>query len=940
LTSPIKLKTKKKEIKLLMFLAIMVFFLQGEQKLSYAANRFDPSLKWQTIETQHFNIHFHQGEEEIAQECAEIAEDVHKKLLDFLDYKPKKRVSIVIADNDDRAGGFATPFPNNTIYITPTHPHPMLVGSRFTNWLRFVITHEYTHIVHLDMVRGFPGFIRKVFGRVPNVAFPNELQPLWLIEGLAVYEETSLTEGGRGEEPFFDMILRMAVLEDKFNSLDQIGAPSLQTFPGGIVPYLYGVSICQYIAEKYGKDKLREIAHNYSGSLPYFFILGVLPGYAHIYVNLNRAIKKAIGIDSYQLFREWKEALKKQYAEKVKANSAKSKELTKRGYFISNPTWSPDGKQIAYFEKNNESYPSLRIMKEDGSEDKKLVECDFASYGLGFSPEGDEIVYSELTYHKNFSIYSDLFIYDRDTKKKKRLTRALRAKDPGFLPDGERIIFVANEAGRNNLAVMDLADSKITYLTDYKDRIQYYTPLFSPDGSRVVFSRWKDGFQDICLADQDGRNITPIIQDKAMDIDPSWSPDGKYIFFSSDRSGIFNIYAFSIKERKLYQVTDVIGGTFDPSVSPDGKKIAFPSYSSRGYDIHLMDVNTEDWKEISVEATSSEAKASTVKKIPNYQAHPYNPLPTLFPKFWIPIISVNQTIYSDGEKSETSLGGLGFATLGWDVLDEHHFDLFSIYDFEDKKIRFSLNYQNDQLYPTIGVGLSEKGINWASLTFLIRRGIRSEQSASVIGFHGGFETIWNYTNAQKYGFSISPTNGRSVSVSYKKEAGTWGSSFDNDEVVADWREYLKLPFKNQVLALRLVGGVSERLISVGGEMGTEDIVIGGALFPLRGYPDWYLEGEKAVVASIEYRFPIKNIERGWRVFPLFFDRLHGAIFADCGNVWNEDAKWSSFKLGAGAELRLDIHRLYFFPWTNRLGVAYGFDEGGETRIYFGSGLSF
>jgi len=156
LTSPIKLKTKKKEIKLLMFLAIMVFFLQGEQKLSYAANRFDPSLKWQTIETQHFNIHFHQGEEEIAQECAEIAEDVHKKLLDFLDYKPKKRVSIVIADNDDRAGGFATPFPNNTIYITPTHPHPMLVGSRFTNWLRFVITHEYTHIVHLDMVRGFP----------------------------------------------------------------------------------------------------------------------------------------------------------------------------------------------------------------------------------------------------------------------------------------------------------------------------------------------------------------------------------------------------------------------------------------------------------------------------------------------------------------------------------------------------------------------------------------------------------------------------------------------------------------------------------------------------------------------------------------------------------------------------------------------------------------
>ena len=424
-----------------------------------------------------------------------------------------------------------------------------------------------------------------------------------------------------------------------------------------------------------------------------------------------------------------------------------------------------------------------------------------------------------------------------------------------------------------------------------------------------------------------------------MDIDPSWSPDGEYIFFSSDRSGIFNIYAFSIKERKLYQVTDVIGGTFDPSVSPDGKKIAFPSYSSRGYDIHLMDVNTEDWKEISVEATSSEAKSSTVKKTSNYQAHPYNPLPTLFPKFWIPMILISRTSYSNGEESETSFCGLGFATLGWDVLNEHYLGLSSIYDIESKNIYFSLYYENDQLYPTIGIDLTEKGINWASLTFPIRS-IRSEQTVSIIGFHGGFGSALNYTNAQKYGFSISPTDGRSVSISYKKEIEKWGSFLDNDEVVVDWREYIGLPLKNQVLALRLAGGISKRIIPVGGEVGTEDIVIGGPLFPLRGYPGGLLWGEKAVVASIEYRFPIKNIERGWRAFPLFFDRLHGAVFADGGNVWYPTIKWEDFRLGAGMELRLDTHDLYLFPWTYRLGIAYGFDKGGETRVYFGGGLSF
>lgn len=930
-----------KGAKILIFLAIVSTLIKEGAEFSSAATKFDPSLKWQVIKSQNFSIYFYQGEEEIAQECADIAEDVHKKLQTFLAWSPKEKVSIVVADNDDRANAFAILFPHNTIYVTLTTLPPIVIGSRFSNWLKFVIIHEYTHIIHLDMVKGFPGFIRTVFGRVPYVSFPNQLQPLWLIEGLAAYEETNLTEGGRGKEPLFDMILRMAFLEGQLNSLDQISSSSLQTFPDGIVSYLYGVSICQYIANRYGEDKLKEIAHNYSNSFPYLFVFGALPGGGHITMNVNTAIRKAIGINATQLFREWKQYLNKYYSKySSKAKEGKSQELTRKGYFIFNPTWSPEGKYIAYFEDNKESYPSLRIISRDGAIDKKMIECKFVSEGFSFSPQGNEIVYAELICHNNFSNYSYLFTYNLNSKKKRELLTTLRAKDPCFSPNGKKILFVTNERGYSNLAIIDMADLNITYLTEHKDRIQYYTPTFSPDGSKIAFSRWKDGFQDICIADQEGQNITPIIEDKSMDIHPSWSPDGKYILFSSDRNGIFNLYAFSIKDKKLYQITNVVGGSFDPAISPDGEKIAFVSYSSKGYDIHLMDVNTTDWKEVSLETTQVETKSFIPQKaFSNYQVHPYKPLPSLSPKFWIPLISIDQITYSNGKKSKTSLSGLGFATHSKDVLNKHSFDLFSIYDINNKKLRFSLTYNNDQLYPTIGIGLKEDGINWASITLPINR-IRSRQSLSILAFHGGFESRWDYTNIQKYGFSISPTDGRSTSLTYKKETKSFGSSLDNNELIVDWKEYIRLPLRNQVLGLRLAGGGGDGLIYLGGELGTEDIVMGETSFPLRGYEYNSFCGKKVLVSSIEYRFPMKNIEQGWSVFPVFFDRMHGAIFVDCGKVWRELQGWKGVKLGGGVELRLDTHLLYSTPWTIRVGVAYGFNKGGETRSYVGGGLSF
>ena len=117
-----------------------------------------------------------------------------------------------------------------------------------------LITHEYTHVLQLDMDNGgYGGVFRTLFGRSP-FSFPNAFQPEWLIEGLATYEETAQTSGGRGRSAGADMVLRMATLEGQV-PVPQPDDGFPDTWPSGNVPYLFGASFTQYIADKYGRDK-------------------------------------------------------------------------------------------------------------------------------------------------------------------------------------------------------------------------------------------------------------------------------------------------------------------------------------------------------------------------------------------------------------------------------------------------------------------------------------------------------------------------------------------------------------------------------------------------------------------------------------------------------------------------------------------------------------
>jgi hypothetical protein len=100
--------------------------------------KFDPVFKWYTIETDHFSVHLPSKtkaleQEELANQVALVCEQVYQKLTPYMRWRPRQKTNIIIGDNYDYVSGWASPLPNNTIFICPTFPKDMTVN--YKGWL-------------------------------------------------------------------------------------------------------------------------------------------------------------------------------------------------------------------------------------------------------------------------------------------------------------------------------------------------------------------------------------------------------------------------------------------------------------------------------------------------------------------------------------------------------------------------------------------------------------------------------------------------------------------------------------------------------------------------------------------------------------------------------------------------------------------------------------
>ena len=933
-------------------------------------------LKWQSIQTPHFQIHYPEGYQEVGKLVAKTSESIHDQITAWMGWEISDKVQIVISDDVDFSNGSASPIPYNVIRIFITQPDESSILDNYDQWLEMLLVHEYLHIVHLDMVRAGPAAFRKVFGRIKSI---NSVHPNFMIEGLAVYFETIASDNGRGRNSDVEMLLRMAILEDNFQPLDRWTTLSYTDWPGGYYSYNFGGRLHLYVVNKYGHH-FDEVHRLHSGQ--------IIPW------RYNHNMRQAFGKTWPELYDEFKKDLEVEFA-RVKEDLetqglTETTQLTDTGFRTDTPRFSPDGLYLLYSEGTPDHKP--RIMRRDMSTGKEtlLFERETGG-GYSWSPLGRQIIYSQEELYKNDFLYRDLYLYDRFRKKKFRLTEGARALDPVFYPDRSGILFVHNHHSTSDLAKYVLATGKIELLTHNPPLgPQYSSPRFSPDGKTIAVSARIGDNRDIYLVDVATLEFTRITFDPNRDRSPAFSPAGDLLYFSSDRTGISNIFAFDLTAGEIYQVSNVLGGAFEPEPSPTGQTLAFTGYSSKGFDIHLMKLERGAWTpapyRILQESELGDAALDRIEQEavdPPIKESRYQPWRTLWPRWWFPAI---------GASGEDLM--LGVMTSGQDVLREHGWQAAAYYLTKSRFVSYSVGYSNHQLYPTFSLGHSLSladygeiikegdqkkrykerrftGLASMSLSLIQRLSYSLNSSFSYriqwrdelvdipadqdnppdTGLFSGPSASLSFSNTERYGYSISPEWGGNYSASVQVDDEIFGSDWDVRTYTGRLSQFFGIPKIHHVFALMFAGGAADgdvlrqRAFRLGGFSGFYPFnKPESGSFHLRGYESGAFSGQRVATGTFEYRFPIWRIERGISTLPLFFRTFSGLAFADAGNAWDDAWKYRNWSdqlhYSVGAELKLDMLFSFGLPIHLETGLAQGLTEPGILAWFVSLGAFF
>ncbi|MEO7454990.1 MAG: hypothetical protein ABIY52_01930 [Gemmatimonadaceae bacterium] len=944
-----------------------------------------PYHRYRTLDTKHFRVTVPAGLEREGRVAGAVAEAAYEKLAREL-HEPRGPIDLVVSDDADYSNGFATTLTTNRIVVFATPP--IESGSlRFNeDWLQLVITHELTHIFHLDRTTGIWRLAQGIFGRAPGL-FPNSYAPSWITEGLAVYYESRFTEGGRLKDAEHRLIARAQAAEHKLPALNQLSLATTN-FPGGSGTYIYGSLFLDWLSRTRGDSTIRRLVDQQSGEL--------------IPWRLNHQSRAAFGISFSDAYAAWRDSV--QRSVDTLATYAHWRELTTHRYYALDPRWRNDS-LLTYWANDGRSTAAAYDITVNGERRRIGRRNDT---GPSVPLADGSLLFAQPEVSGTAEVRSDLYI--EKGGRQRRITHDMRLVQPDARRDGN-MVAVQIAATRTSLMLLSPDAREHRMLREAAPDETWSEPRWSPDGTKIAaVHRTHGGLFSLEVIDIAADTAQVVDRGRYLISSPTWGADGNMLAYTSEQTGAPLLVNATLESLARLRVTRGALGeaVYTPEFSPSGTGFAAVLLRADGYHLGVAIAGVQEGSPYTA-SLAPLAPADSEPLAPG-EYHGYGGLRGALPHYWSPII----------EDSPSGGVRLGFSTSGHDVVYRHIYDLDATVATTGPYRTASLAYRYAGLRrPFIDFSVSQDYTRDATLTnggttddvgYVLRRTKFASLGATFtrprvrtfasLSFGAGLEQrsfatnvpqylkqlssvyqnrylypsaflAGQWSNLQRPSLSISPEDGISLAFTTRVRTRTDSASdrvSANVVGTASAFKSLDLPgFSHHVLAVRAAAGVADRKTASGFEIGgtsggtieiipTYTVGEGRKTFGVRGFEPGVVVGTTAFAGTIEYRAPLSVGSKGLGALPFFFDRSSVSLFADGGyascassllnaGVCSPAARLDRTIASAGAELVLTAA---LFDWDVLQRVRFGVAVPVASRdlasrsasVYLAYGLSF